>query len=378
MKKIVVVMLAFLMFSSVAYTEAKINDELSKKISEAGKLVFQGKYDEVITLLENKLPADIEKGMSKEDIATIGVGYNNLGIAYLKLAKLDKAIIAINRCKEILPKWSAPYYLLGQAYCGYSMFEESVLNFNKGIELDSNAADPTDYQLLIISNLKLKNKSEAERIFNIAKSRYKDKFAPKSVADIKQRINTSMQNDERIELGARYFHQGDYEKAKKEFEGVTAADSNNAVAHYNLGKILITTGQVDEGIKECEKSLKLGLDDINVYQTLSKAYLKKGEYQKSLKMYENIKRLNPKDDTAYFACGVLYIGLRDALKAREEFKKAVELNPNNTEAHYELGWLYADYEPDYARRELETTLKLNPNHQGAKKEMERLNSRKKN
>lgn len=378
MKKIIVTILTFLMLSSVAYAEAKSDNELFKRVGEAGKLVSQGRYNEIVALLENRLPADIEKGMSREDVGTVGIGYNNLGLAYLKLAKLDKAIIALNRCKEIMPKWSAPYYLLGQAYCGYGMFEESVSNFNKGIELDPNAADPTDYQLLIISNLKLKNKGEAERIFNIAKSRYKDKFPLKSVADIEQRINASTQNDERIEAGAKYFHQGDYEKAKKEFESVIAADSNNSVAHYNLGKILITMGQVDDGIRECEKSLELGLDDINVYQTLSKIYLKKEEYHKSLKMYQNIKRLNPKDDSAYFACGVLYIGLRDALKAREEFKKAVELNPNNAEAHYELGWLYADYEPDYARQELETALKLNPNHQGAKKELERLNSRRKN
>jgi len=269
---------------NLLYAESKIDDGLVKKISEAGKLVFQGRYNEVITLLENKLPADIEKGTSKEDVATIGIGYNNLGVAYLKLAKLDKAIIALNRCKEILPKWSAPYYLLGQAYCGYGMFEESVSNFNKGIELDPNAADPTDYQLLIISNLKIKNKAEAERIFNTAKSRYKDKFAPKSVADIEQRINASAQNDDRINSGARYFQQGDYEKAKKEFESVITDDANNAIAHYNLGKILITTGQVDDGIKECEKSLELGLDNINVYQTLSKAYINEKEYQKSLNM----------------------------------------------------------------------------------------------
>jgi Flp pilus assembly protein TadD len=74
-------------------------------------------------------------------------------------------------------------------------------------------------------------------------------------------------------------------------------------------------------------------------------------------------------------CGVLNLQLNNALKARSEFKKAVELNPSNAEAHYELGWLYADYEPNYARQELETALKLNPDHQGAKKELERLGSR---
>jgi tetratricopeptide (TPR) repeat protein len=192
-------------------------------------------------------------------------------------------------------------------------------------------------------------------------------------AEIKQKPNDI---GARIELGVMYFQLQEYELARKEFEAAIAIDNKNAIAHYNFGKTLIMMKKEEEGIRECEKSLELGLDDLNVYQTLSQAYLDKRELQKSLKMYENIKRLNPKDDKAYFACGVLYIGLKDGWKAREEFKKAVELNPNNANVHYELGWLYADYEPEYAKKELQRALELDPNINGAREELKRLEARK--
>ena len=129
--------------------------------------------------------------------------------------------------------------------------------------------------------------------------------------------------EDRIELGAVYFQLQDYLLAKQYFEEAIKIDNRNTVVHYNLGKTLIMMGEKDMGIAECEESLDLGLDDINVYKTLSVEYFNKRDLKKALEMYENIQRIEPQDDSAYFAAGVIYIGLRDGWKAREEFEKAV-------------------------------------------------------
>lgn len=201
--------------------------------------------------------------------------------------------------------------------------------------------------------------------------------ANKIIDDLKAEIVKNPKDIEnRIDLGVFYFQLQEYEKAKQLFEEVLKIDPNNALAHYDLGKALIVQGDEDGGITECEKSLELGFDDINVYRTLSVEYFNKRELKKALKMYENIKRLEPKDDMAYYACGIIYIGLRNGWKAREEFKKAVEINPNNTEAHYELGWLYVGYDREYAEKELRRVLELNPNHEGARKELKKLEASK--
>lgn len=198
----------------------------------------------------------------------------------------------------------------------------------------------------------------------------------KIVDDLKAKIQANPKDvDDRIELGTLYFQFQQYELAKKYFHEAVAIDTNNSIAHYNLGKSMIVLGDKDAGIKQCEESLKLGLDNINVYRTLSVEYFNKRELSKALDMYKNIQRLEPNDDMAYYGAGVIYFGLRDGWKARAEFEKAVEINPNNIEAHYELGWLYRDYDAQKSQMHYETVLKLYPNHEKARQELAELKNR---
>jgi len=174
------------------------------------------------------------------------------------------------------------------------------------------------------------------------------------IDNLKAKIKENPANvEDRIELGVIYFQLQENILAKQYFEEALKIDNNNAIARYNLGKTLIVLGETEKGIAECEESLNLGLEDINVFKTLSVEYFNKRDLKKSLEMYKNIQRIEPQNDSAYFAAGVIYIGLRDGWKARKEFEKAVEANPNNVEAHYELGWLYRDYDPQKSKEHYE-------------------------
>lgn len=360
---------------NAAFSEDINESTVTKAVSEAGKLMSQGKYEEVIAVLNDSLPYFVEVGMSDSYIATIGIGYDNLGLSYMKLAKWDKAIIMLSRCKEFMPKWSAPYYLLGQAYCEYGVFEESIANFTKGIELDPNVADARDYDYLITSYVSINDKTNAEKVLDLAKQRFPEQMKDVIISELEAGLSKNKDINVYMSRAETCYQNKDYNGTIENYKKVIAIDPNHKIARYNLGKSLLMNGKSEEGTAECEKALSLGLDNINVYRTLGKEYLKKEDMAKALTMYQNIKRLDPNDDSAYFTCGMLYIWLKDGWKAREEFKKAVELNPNNIEAHYELGWLYADYESAYARKELEKVLELNPNHQRAKKELERLKNK---
>jgi len=202
--------------------------------------------------------------------------------------------------------------------------------------------------------------------------------ANKIIDKLKTEIANEPNNVEnRIELGVIYFQLQESILAKQYFEEALKIDNDNAIARYNLGKTLIILGETEEGIAECEESLNLGLEDINVYMTLSVEYFNKRNLKKSLEMYKNIQRIEPQNDSAYFAAGVIYIGLRDGWKARKEFEKAVEVNPNHVEAHYELGWLYRNYDSQQSKEHYQRVLELNPNHKKAQKELTELLSRKK-
>ncbi|MFH0772470.1 MAG: tetratricopeptide repeat protein [Candidatus Omnitrophota bacterium] len=345
-------------------------------VSEAGKYYRQQQFSKVVELLEKELPNALQGGESCDFIAVYGVGYNSLGHAYLQLGKYEKAVEALKKTREVMAGWSAPYYLLGQAYARMNKPSESIANFQKGMELDPDTADYIDYTCLIVSYIEQNNKLAAEKILALAKKRFPEQMKDLSISQFEgfkvkaNDINMYMNQAEVC------YQSRDYNGAIENYRKVIQIDPIHKIAQYNLGKSLLMNGNSEDGVAECEKALALGLDDVNMYRTLGKEYLKKKDWAKALEMYENIKRLDPKDDSAYFACGVLYMGLRDGWKAREEFKKAVEINPDNAEAHYELARLYADYEPEYAKQELEKVLEINPDHKGAKEELKKLNMSK--
>ncbi len=359
-------------FSNMVFAENADEARVTLAVSEAGKYFQKQQFTKVVELLEKELPAALRGDESRDFIAVYGMGHNNLGHAYLQLGQYEKAIEALKKTREVMAKWSAPYYLLGQTYSRLGKFSESIANFTKGMELDPDAADYRDYSFLIVSYISQGNKADAEKILELAKKRFPEQMKNVSIPELESGLSKTKDINIYMGQAETCYQNKDYNGAIENYRKVIEINSSHKIAQYNLGKSLLMNGKSEDGIVECEKALALGLDDINVYRTLGKEYLKKKDEEKALKMYENIKRLNPKDDFAYFTCGVLYISLRDGWKAREEFKKAVEINPNNAEAHYELGWLYRGYDDAYAKKELEKALELNPNHIRAKKELEKI------
>ncbi|MBN1664336.1 MAG: tetratricopeptide repeat protein [Deltaproteobacteria bacterium] len=169
--KAAILYILFIFISACAASTSKmITPNL---IEEAHKHLHQEKYLETIQFLESNLPKDLsEKDRSTESIDLYFCGYNKLALAYLHSGKADKAIIALNKCKQVLPLRSESYYLLGQAYFYVRNFKASIDNFEKGICLDPKAADAQDMSLLMMSYLKIKNREKALETFNTIRNRF--------------------------------------------------------------------------------------------------------------------------------------------------------------------------------------------------------------
>lgn len=158
---------------SCASTSEKKWPEL---VELAGSNLQQGDFHEIINILEGKLPQNLsEIDMTNKNIAIYGIGYNNLGIAYLRTKKHEKAIDALNKCKDALPRWPAPYYLLGQAYFELKKYSMSIDNFEKALSLRSEDADGVDLTYLMISYLKIHQREKAIKIFDTMQKKFGDK-----------------------------------------------------------------------------------------------------------------------------------------------------------------------------------------------------------
>ena len=161
--------------------------DLAEAVKQAGKQILEEDFAAVINILENKMPVDLSQGDGSRDFAGLyALGCNNLGIAYMHLGDLDKAIAALEKGKEALTHWSASYYLLGQAYCQQGVYQKSEQNFRKAFELDPDTAIERDYYLYMIASLRLNRLEQSELLFTAAQDRFPDSFSQKVFAEIKQ------------------------------------------------------------------------------------------------------------------------------------------------------------------------------------------------
>jgi protein O-mannosyl-transferase len=144
-----------------------------------------------------------------------------------------------------------------------------------------------------------------------------------------------------------------------------ACNSNNSLAHNNLGVALTGQGQVAEAIQHYERAVKLDPNDAQAYYNLGSAWLEQGKLAEAIENYEQAIKLKPDYAEAYNNLGVVLARQRELPRAIQEYERAIQLKPDYAEAYYNLGLSHseqgklpeavADYEqaiklkPDYAQ-----------------------------
>jgi tetratricopeptide (TPR) repeat protein len=182
-----------LLLTSFSYAEISY-EELTRVVSAAGNYVMQNKMRKVVLLLEGELPKSVNGGESKEYIATYGLGYNNLGYAYLRLGQYDKAIKALNKSKEVLGRWPANYFLLGQAYYRSMKFGKGIENFKIAMRMAPNEADLNDYICMTAGYIMIGKEEEAEKVLEIAREKYPQQKDQLTIAEFKKSLKRVVKN----------------------------------------------------------------------------------------------------------------------------------------------------------------------------------------
>lgn len=138
-------------------------------------------------------------------------------------------------------------------------------------------------------------------------------------------------------------------------------DENLADAPLYKGLYYADTGQWNFALVEFQKS-------VSIYKTL----LKKAEEYYSL---EDVKQaLRRGIAYALLNLGVCYEKLNDKAKSEESYVMALYYNPKLAQAHYNIAVLYWNIDKNRVRKELEETLRINPNHREAAFYLQRLNT----
>jgi protein O-mannosyl-transferase len=116
-----------------------------------------------------------------------------------------------------------------------------------------------------------------------------------------------------------------------------ACNSENAVAHWNLGRVLCDQGHVAESIEHLQEALRIRPDFAEVYNNLGVACAKQQKFDDANAYYQKALKLNPDHAKAHANFGTTLYRQGRVAEAIAEFQSALDLNPDDVAAHSNLG-----------------------------------------
>jgi tetratricopeptide (TPR) repeat protein len=88
-------------------------------------------------------------------------------------------------------------------------------------------------------------------------------------------------------------HQHRYPEGIAMLETAVKQMTDNAIAHYNLGRAYITVGQLDEAQEVLKKALAINPDVKEVHFNLARVFQEKGELEKAKTSCKHALKLDP-------------------------------------------------------------------------------------
>jgi serine/threonine protein kinase/tetratricopeptide (TPR) repeat protein len=145
---------------------------------------------------------------------------------------------------------------------------------------------------------------------------------------------TSIQSS--VESGQKYYENGDYDSAIKQFDEVIRNDPENAPGYAWRGNTYRRQGKFDMAIKDLNEAIRLDPKYSFAYSRRGEAYRGKGEYNTAIKDFNEAITLDPNDSWAYGSRGQAYKQLGQREQAIRDFEKALSLDPSTQWVRDEL------------------------------------------
>jgi Tfp pilus assembly protein PilF len=135
-----------------------------------------------------------------------------------------------------------------------------------------------------------------------------------------------------VELGWKYFNEGDHETALRRFEMAARHDKAFAPAYFGMAYVYSAQGRLDDAIKYYRESLKYDQSYPYTFANLGYALLQKEQFDESLKMLDKALQLDPKCGEAHLSYANYFARKKEWKKAEESANKAIDcaqkLHPN--------------------------------------------------
>lgn len=126
-------------------------------------------------------------------------------------------------------------------------------------------------------------------------------------------------------------------------------------------------------VEAFEKTLEMGLNEVEIYYDLAATYLILKNFDKALAAAETARQREPERAYPHFLAGRVHFENSRFAEAVAPLQRALEIDPKFTAARLTLGQVYKGAgDAAKAREAFQEVLKLEPENPAARKELESL------
>ncbi|QPJ61293.1 MAG: tetratricopeptide repeat protein [Candidatus Nitronauta litoralis] len=239
--------------------------------------------------------------------------YSNLGEAYDKLGKYEKAIAEFKAALELNPNYTFALNNLGNVYGKLKQFELAKGYFERVVKLDPNYA-PAFYNLGRVQ--------QVLRQIDDALHSYRRAF------ELKPHFEEALYNYSLLAIQA-----GQPDKAVEPLQKYIAYYPGNYQGYFGLGNAYLVLRRFDDAIAQFRKTGEIKPDYPLAFINLALAQLQSGKIDDAIVTYNNLLKKSPAIAGVHLNLGLIYSKHRpDNKKALFHFQESLRLDPGQPQA----------------------------------------------
>ncbi len=318
------------------------------------------------------------------------------GIKHLANGRFIDAVAAFSRFKQVAPQDARPYFYSGLALTEAGRLTAAALELSEAVRLDPQRLEYLIFQANVFARLKqtahandalasVESAGAAERLDASWLQMLSEVYYRLERFDDALRMLNLLEkrspDDPRLDLnrGQVYAIQNQFDQAQDSFRKSIAKHPENALAHFELGKLLYQSNdlaaakkalleavrleknnpqylqrlgavclalrEVEEAVAHLERAAALDPSSPQINYSLGQAWQRKGERQKAAEFIRKFQELKRREEQIEEIERTLARGERmldegkDA-EARAAFEQVVQADPNNWTAHGYLAEMF--------------------------------------
>ena len=263
------------------------------------------------------------------------------GNSQLSLGHIEDAEIIFNSILKIDPTFAPALQALSKLNLHKGDLKKANEYSNQAVTADEDFRDWSVKIFAIREHILNGNRNIQQGLFEEAIKEY-DKISQTHPyfpdAEYYKGLTRFRQKD--IEAAGRHFSNAlkiypKHEKARKGLD-------NTRSQLLNLGNKSYRSGNLEQAINYCEKSIELDPNWYVPYYQMGVIYRKLDQYEKSIEYLNRVLEIKPDHDKTWFTLGTHYESIDNLHNAITHYNKALELNPNYYKASSNLAKCYAD------------------------------------